>query len=199
MKLYYTNGACSLATRILINELGIPCEFEKVDLKSKKTEKGKDYLSINPKGSVPALAIDEHTVLTENSVIQQYLADKHQSSQTLPPTNDMKRYRVLEWVNFIATELHKGASPLFNSKLSQQIKEEIFIPNLKNKLSYTEKQLNKNQYLLGDFTLADAYLFVVLTWLPFVNINLAEWPNLNRYFGELKKRESIQQSLKQEA
>src|SRR5690349_3300917 len=110
MKLYYSKGACSLAVRIALHELGIPCEFEAVDLKAKKTEKGADFFKINPKGAVPTLVLDDHTVLTENAVIQQYLADKQKAFEVLPPVNDMKRYRALEWLNFVSTELHKGCS-----------------------------------------------------------------------------------------
>src|SRR5688572_12009519 len=113
MKLYYSKGACSLAVRIILHEIGAACEFEAVDLATKKTETGMDFLKINPKGAVPTLILDDKAILTENAVIQQYLAEKYHATQLLPPLGDMKRYRVLEWLNFISTDLHKSCGPLF--------------------------------------------------------------------------------------
>src|SRR5437870_2266196 len=113
MKLYYSKGACSLAVRILINELNISCKYEAVNLKTKETETGKNFYEINPKGAVPTLILENNNVLTENAVIHQYLADQQKAHHLLPNLNDFKRYQVLEWLNFIATELHKGFSPLF--------------------------------------------------------------------------------------
>lgn len=199
MKLYYSKGACSLAVRIVINEIGIPCEFESVNLQTKKTETGDDFLKINPKGAVPTLILDDQQVLTENSAIQQYLADEHDAIKLLPPTTNFRRYRVIEWLNFISTDLHKGCSPLFNSKLPQEVKNEIFIPALKNKIDFVENHLSNNRYLLDEqFTLADAYLFVILTWLPHFKIELSNWSSVSRYFEELRHRKSIEQSLAEE-
>lgn len=198
MKLYFSKGACSLVTRIIINELGLECEFESVDLKTKKTEKGKDYLSINPKGSVPALQIKNGEILTENAVVAQYLADEAKSSSLLPFIPSLERYRVLEWLNYITTELHKGFGVLFHSSISEDLKENTFIPLIKKKLSYVNAQL-KHDYLLGtNFTLADAYLFVMLLWTSHFKMDLNEWPNLEKYYERLKKREAILKSLKQE-
>lgn len=199
MKLYYSKGACSLAVRIVINEIGAPCEFESVDLHSKKTETGQDFLKINPKGEVPTLALDNGEILTENAVIQQYLADKYKATQVLPPLDNFQRYRVLEWLNFVSTDLHKGFGPLFNPDLPEDIKEKFVKPVLKKKLQWVDQHLSKNKYLLGDqFTLADGYLFVMLLWVLHFKMDLDKYINLSRYFSELKKRKSITQSLEQE-
>ncbi len=199
MKLYYSKGACSLAVRIVICELGVACEFEAVDLHTKKTESGIDYLTINPKGSVPALLLDSKEILTENAVIQQYLADEFKASQLLPPVGVFKRYRVLEWLNYVSTELHKGFGPLFNPKLPQDIKDNIVKPALKAKFDFVDQHLSHSKYLVGDqFSLADGYLFVMIFWLPNFNINSAQWQNITRYFADLKNRKSIHQALADE-
>jgi glutathione S-transferase len=199
MLLYYSRGACSLAVRITMHEIGIAAQFEAVDLKTKKTHSDKDYLTINPKGAVPALVLDTGEVLTENAVIQQYLADKYQAVQYLPPIGEVKRYRVLEWLNFISTDLHKGCGPFFNPHLPNEIKETIFKPNLKNKLNIVEKHLSTHTFLLGEtFTLADPYLFVILSWLSHFGMDITEWPSLKRYFENLKKRKSIEQAMHEE-
>lgn len=198
MKLYYTKGACSLAPRIIINEIGLPCEYESVDLKSKKTETGKDYYSINPKGAVPTLMTDEGEILTENAIIQQYLAEKSHAMELLPPVGDFTRYRVLEWLNYITTELHKGLGLLFNPMFPQATKDEIIKPLIQHKIHYVNKQLSQ-QYLLGEiFTLPDSYLFVMITWMFYFKFNLTDSSNLLRYFSRLKERPSIQKSLEQE-
>lgn len=198
MKLYYSKGACSLAPRIIINELRVNCDFEAVNLKTKQTETGIDFLKINPKGSVPVLMTDEKDILTENAVIQQYLADKYKAEQLLPNIGDFNRYRTLAWLNFISTELHKTCSVFFNASIPQDIKDTIFKPLFHKKLDLVEKNL-QNKFLLGNqFTLPDSYLFVILFWLPKFNIDIKSWPSLANYFNELKRRNSIQQALKDE-
>lgn len=200
MKLYYTPGACSLVVRIIIHEIGIDANFESVDLRTKKTETGDDFLSINPKGSVPTLQLEQGEILTENAVILQYLADHSHATQLLPPVGDFRRYRVLEWLNYAATELHKGIGILFNPAITEDIKETIFIPLIHSKLNYLNKHLQNHQYLLGDhFTLPDAYVFVVMRWALYFKIDLSKWSNLTRYLDELNHRKSIQESLKQES
>jgi glutathione S-transferase len=199
MKLYYSKGACSLAVRIVIHELGVASEFESVNLKTKQTETGADFLQVNPKGTVPTLVVDKNEVLTENSVIQQYLADKHQPNQLLPAMDHFKRYHVLEWLNFISTDIHKGFGPFFNAKVSVEARNEIFMPILKNKFDYVNQHMAQNKYLMGDeFALPDAYMFVMLLWLPHSKMQLDTWSNLSRYFAELQQRKSIQQSLREE-
>jgi glutathione S-transferase len=199
MKLYYSKGACSLVIRIVIHELQLNAEFCAVNLQTKQTENNEDFLKINPKGAVPTLMLDNKEILTENSVIQQYLADNYKGTQLLPAINDFKRYRVLEWLNYVSTELHKGCVPLFNAKVPEDIKDAIFKPALKAKINYVEKHLAQYEYLLGDqFTFPDAYLFVVLRWMPYLKIDLSDCPAITRYFENLKERQSIKQSLTEE-
>lgn len=199
MKLYYSKGACSLVVRIILNEIGLDFESESVNLQTKKTETGCDFLTINAKGSVPTLQLDNGEQLTENAIILQYLADTSHATQLLPIVGDFKRYRVLEWLNYITSELHKGFGPLFNPNLSQDMKDQVFIPLLKYKLQYIDSHLKEHQYLLGEqFTLPDAYLFVMILWTSHFKFDLKQCENLTGYFNTLKDRESIQKSLKQE-
>ncbi len=199
MKLYYSKGACSLAVRILLHEIGVACAFGSVHLKTKQTETGQDFLSINPKGSVPALALDNQEVLTENAVIQQYLADTYQATHLLPPVPDFRRYRVLEWLNFIAADLHKGCGLLMKPTLSEDIKENVFRPVLNQKLQYLSERLEQTPHLCGEqFSLADAYLFVILSWFPAFKVKWADWPVLSKYFSQLKERSAIQKALAEE-
>jgi glutathione S-transferase len=198
MKLYYSKGACSLAVRIALHEMNIPCEFEAVNLKTKQTESGEDYLKINPKGAVPTL-LDGKEVITENAVIQQYLADKQKATNLLPPIGDIKRYKILGWLNYVSTDLHKDCGLFFNPHMPEDVKENIFRPLLKNKLLAVDQHLQKNTFLADEqFTLPDSYLFVILTWLPYIKLDITQWPNLQRYFIELKQRKSVQQALQEE-
>jgi glutathione S-transferase len=201
MKLYYSKGACSLVVRITLNELGVVFETESVDLKTKKTETGKNFLSINPKGAVPTLVLDEGEVLTENAVILQYLADTSENgTMLLPEVGSLERYRVLEWLNFATTELHKTFGVLFNADVPQEIKDRIFIPLIKKKFKYISQSLGNRKYIAADhFTLPDAYLFVMMRWALFMKIDFKECSNLAKYFNELSDRKSIKESLKQES
>lgn len=199
MKLYYTSSVCSLAVRIILHELGISCEYESVNLKTKQTETGTDYLKINPKGSVPALCLNNNEILTENAVILQYLADKHSAVELLPPVGDIKRYRTLEWLNYVSTDLHRYCAPLFWSRFPDDIKATVFTPILNNKLSIVDRHLHDQQYLMGNhLTLGDSYLFVILIWLAKLKVNMTAWPNLSRYFADMKQRQSVQQALEEE-
>lgn len=198
MKLYFSKGACSLVVRIIINEIGIKCDYESVDLRTKKTEQGDDFFKINPKGSVPTIQLDNGDILTENAVILQYLADMNNASNLLPKITDFKRYRVLEMLNYVATEFHKTIATLFNPSLTDDTKEK-FRTMIKSKCQFIDKHLSNHHYLVGEsFTLPDAYFFVMLTWLAHFKFDLAEWTNINRYFAELNKRKSVHQSLVEE-
>ncbi|ARG97879.1 glutathione transferase GstA [Legionella micdadei] len=200
MKLYYSKGACSLAVRIIINEIGLDCEYESVNLKTKKTEKNEDYLAINPKGAVPSLELDKKEILTENVVIQQYLVDKFKATNLCPEIGDFHRYHVLAWSNYISTELHKTFGNLFNPAITSEMRENIFIPAIRKKLGYVDKQLSKTNFIAGDhFTMADAYLFVMLLWASQMNIDIKEFTHLSRYFAELNKRSAVIKSLKEES
>lgn len=199
MKLYYASSVCSLAVRIILHELSISCEYEAVNLKTKQTETGTDYLKVNPKGSVPALVLNNNEVLTENAVILQYLADINHAVELLPPVGDINRYRTLEWLNFVSTDLHRYCAPLFWSKFSDETKNTVFTPILKKKLLIVDNHLRDHKFLMGDrLTLGDSYLFVILIWLAKLKVNMNEWPNLSRYFIDMKKRESVQKALREE-
>ncbi|KIE05400.1 Glutathione S-transferase GST-6.0 [Candidatus Jidaibacter acanthamoeba] len=199
MKLFYSKGSCSLVVRILINEIGIDCEYEAVNLATKITESGCDFLSVNAKGSVPALLLDNGELLTENVVIQQYLADTYQAYNLLPSADNFLRYRALEWLNFITSDLHKSFAPLFNSQIPEDLKDKIFKPLLIKKLDFINKHLEKNAYLLGEeYMLPDGYLFVILTWLARVGLDISNWPLLADYKKKVLAREPVQRSLKEE-
>lgn len=197
MKLYYSPGACSLAPHIVLNEAGLPYSAEKVDLRSKKTAGGADFSRINPKGYVPALELDDGAVLTEGPAIDQYLADQVPDSGLAPKAGTLARYRLLEWLNFISTELHKQFGPFFHGGTEEEKSKQR--DKLGQRLGYIEGQIQGKQYLLGDvFTVADAYLFVMLTWLPKARVDLSAWPSLAAYFARVKARPQVQATLKEE-
>jgi glutathione S-transferase len=196
LKLYYTPGACSLAVRILINEIGIKADYEKVDLATHKTSSGEDFYKISDKGAVPTIITKDGKLLTENAVILQYLADSNNKTTLL--SRDFKRYKTLEMVNFVSTEIHKGFAPLFNQDLNQSAKD-IFIKKLRLKFEYADKILANSKYIAGkDFTIADAYFFVTTTWMKYANIEIKDFPNIERYITELSSRQSIKRSLSEE-
>lgn len=199
MKLYYSKGVCSLAVRIMLHEMNIACDYEAVDLKAKQTETGVDYLSINPKGAVPALLLDHQELLTETTAILQYLADTYHAPHLLPPVGNDKRYRVLEWLSFVNTDLHKNCSPLFWAKVAEETKQDVFLPKLITKLDFANQHLSSNKFLMGEtITLPDGYLFVILLWLARLKLDIATWPNLSRYYADMRKIKSVQQALMEE-
>jgi glutathione S-transferase len=172
MKLYYAPAACSLASHIVAREADLDLALEKVDLGAKKTENGRDYFSINPKGAVPALEIDGGEVLTENAIVLQCLADKVPHSGLIV-SNGRARWRFLELVNFIATELHKGFGPLWDSRTTAAGRE-ITIEHLSKRFDILDRQLGDKPYLTGEhFTIADAYAFAILNWTKIHNIDSA--------------------------
>ena len=195
MKLYYSPGACSQAPHIILHEAGLPHDSAKVDVRAKKLEDGSDYLQINPKGSVPALELDDGQVLTENAVILQYIADHAGAFELLPQPGDLRRYRVLEWVNFVATELHKSFGPLFNPAAGEETKQ-MARDLIAKKLDFVEQQIRDEPYLLGrQFTLPDAYLFVILGWTGKMRIDLDRWPRLAAFRERVAQRESAREVL----
>jgi glutathione S-transferase len=196
MKLYYKTGACSLATRIVLEEVGASYQSEKVDLKTKKTDSGKDYKQINPKGSVPALELDNKEVLTEGAVIMQYIADQYPDKKLVPKNGTFERYRLQEWLNFIATDLHKGFSPLFNVAYNEDVKKE-FRKNLTPKFDFLAERINGKTFVMGgQFTIADAYLFTILSWSEHVGIDLTKWPKIMGYYETIHNRPAVQTALK---
>ena len=196
MKLYYSPGACSQAPHILLHEIGLHHDAERVDLRAKRTEDGEDYLEINPKGAVPALQLDSGEVLTENAVILQFLGDRTSWPEVLPPMGDFRRYRVLEWVNFITTELHKSFAPLFKPGASEDTKQ-FFRDIIADKLSYVDRELGNGPYLMGEeLTLPDPYLFVMLGWTEKVLGGLDRWPNLKAFRERMMQRDSVRNVLR---
>ena len=194
MKLYYSPGACSQAPHILMHEIGLSHDAAKVDLRSKMVEDGRSYLQINPKGSVPALELDNGEVLTENAVILQYLGDRT-SSDVLPPSGDFRRYRVLEWVNFITTELHKSFAPLFSPAAGDETKR-FFREQIAKKLDYVDDKLGRGPFLCGDeLTIADPYLFVISGWTDKM-IGLNNWPNLTAFRERMLQRPAVRHVLR---
>lgn len=199
MKLYYAKGACSLSVRILLHELNMPCTYELVSLHKKQTELNEDYFEINPKGTVPALVIDTGELLTESVVILQYLAERKNDLTLLPPKADFRHYRVLEWLNFLTSDLHKNCSVLFNPNIPVELKDSYFKPSLKSKLDFMNHSLEGKAFLVDDhLTIADPYCFVILSWVRLFDISLADWPNLFHYFSMLQKRPAFVASLAEE-
>jgi len=198
MKLYYSPGACSLSPHIVLREAGLAFDAEAVDLGAKKTESGADYKAINPKGAVPALQLDNGQVLTEGSAIVQYIADQKPATKLAPAAGTLERYRLQEWLNYIASEIHKGFSPLFNPKATDEWKQ-VVKDNLAAKFDYLSKQLQGKDYLMGAFSVADAYLFTILGWSKHLNIDLAKWPVLSQYVERVGARPAVKAALEAEA
>ncbi len=193
MKFYYSPGTCSLHPQIALQETGLSVELVRVDLRAHKTEDGSDYYAINPKGYVPSLRLDDGTVLTEGAVIAQYIADQRPEARMIPPPGTLDRYRVQEWLNFIATEIHKTFQPLFGG--SDEAKEKARV-RLAKRFDFVAKALEGHSYLVGDtFSVADAYLFNMLTWTPFTGIDLGKWPALQAFFARVRERPSVQAAL----
>ena len=196
MKLYYSPGACSLAPHIVAREAGLDLDLAQVDLAA-KTIDGRDYREINPKSAVPALELDGGELLTENAVILQYLADRAPYAN-LVPGGGIERWRLLELLNFIATELHKGFSPLFNPAMPAEARR-IFVDNLAKRFNLIELPLGRWPHLTGEaFTIADAYAFTVLSWAAFLQVDLGNWPNIQAFLQRVVTRPRVQQALQEE-
>jgi glutathione S-transferase len=198
MKLYYFPGACALSPHIVLLEAGLPYTLVKIDSKTKKTESGEDFLTVNSKGAVPTLQLDDGRVLTEGPAIVQYLADQKPESGLAPRAGTFERYQLMEMLNYITSEVHKSFSPLFNPAGSAELKE-IFMANLAKKFDWLSGFLGKKTYLMGNaFTVADAYLFTVLNWTGFLKIDLGKWPVLAEYKSRIGHRPKVQQAMKEE-
>jgi glutathione S-transferase len=197
MKLYYAPGACSLSPHIVSRELGIAVELKKVNTKDKTIEGGGDYWKVNPRGYVPALVLDNGEILTEGPAIVQYLADQKPESGLAPKAGSFERYRLQEWLNFLTSEVHKQFSPLFKPNTPEDYKT-IAKENLANRFDWLDKQLAGKEYLTGKFTVADAYLFVLLNWTKVQNIDLAKWSNLSAFQKRVGARPKVQEALQAE-
>lgn len=198
MKLYFAPGACSLSPHIALREAGIAFDLEQVDLAAKKTKGGADYRAISPLGYVPALQLDDGTVMTEASAIAQYVADSKPAAKLVPPAGSKERYALLGWMNFIATEIHKGISPLWKPNTPEAYKE-IVKQTLATRFDHLSAQLGDKPYLTGDqFTIADGYLFTVLNWTNFLKLDMTKWPKLTAFMARVAARPAVQAALKAE-
>ncbi len=198
MKLYYSPGACSLAPHIALREAGLPFTLEKVDLRAKQTEHGADFTAINPKGYVPALELDDGSLLTEAGVMLQYIADQAPASELAPAFGTMARYHLMETIHFIATELHKSAGALFNPAAPEEWRQVVH-GLLGRRFGFIENRLGDRPYIEGaQFTVADAYLFTILSWSRPLKIDLTPWPGLSAYVARIGSRPKVIETLQAE-
>ncbi len=204
MKLYYKAGACSLAPHIVLAEMNTVYSVEAVDLANKTCATG-NYWNINAKGSVPALQMENGEILTEGAIISQYLADQKPETKLIPKFGTTDRYRCMEWMNFIATEVHKNMGTLFaadgmikNAEGNAEFKTAV-ANNLNKRMDFISNKLGNNTFLMGNnFTIADAYLFTCLGWSKFVNYDLSKWPNITNYMSRVFERPAVQRAMKEE-
>jgi len=198
MKLYYSPGACSLSPHIALLEAGLPYDLVKVDLRAKKLENGDDFLKVNPKGQVPALALDNGELVTEGPVIVQMIADKAAAKNLAPAANSAERYKLQEWLTYINGELHKNIGALFNPALSDDAKA-VFKDRAMGKFRYVDGQLAGKDYLMGkQFTVADGYLFTMLRWADAMKFDLSGLSNLLAYKARVGARPKVQEALTKE-
>lgn len=198
MKLFYAPGACSLSPHIVLNELDLPYTVEKVDLKNHTTASGADFYTINAKGYVPALQLDNGEALTEGPAIVQYLADQKPQAGLLPPAGSLERARVQEWLNFIGTELHKTLGALFNPSISTEARTKT-LDTFGKRLGFVEKALQGKDFLTGkSFSVADAYLFTIVNWAPKLSIDISPWPTVAEFQKRVASRPAVQKTLKAE-
>jgi len=198
MKLYYSPGACSLSPHIVLNEAGLPFEKIKADTKTKVLPDGSDYRSVNPLGYVPLLELDDGTRITEGPAIVQYIADQVPAKKLAPPNGTMERTKLQTWLNFVTSELHKGFSPLFNPSMPDEAKK-IFRERLGTRFAYLDKHLATNDYLMGkDFSVADAYAFVVSNWAGRVDVDLSSHANVLEWRKRVGARPAVQAAMKAE-
>lgn len=192
MKLYYSPGACSLASHIALVEAGVPFTADRIDMRTRQTSDGRAFTDVNPNGYVPALELDSGEILTEGQAILQYIADQKPGSHLAPPVGTMPRYRLLEWLSYVSSELHKNFGPLL-----RPVGPEEFLTatrdKLKLRLNHVAAHLASRQYLVGDhFTVADAYLYTILTWTRIAGMDLAAWPVLAAYRERIQQRPAVQ-------
>lgn len=195
MKLYYSPGACSLSPQIVLQETGLPYEAVLASTKTKKLQDGTDYYTINSKGYVPLLELDDGSRLTEGPAIVQYLADQVPEKKLAPPAGTMARYRLQEWLNYLTSEIHKSLGLLFDKSITDDFRQAV-TDKVGKRFAWIAKQLQGKQYLMGDtFTVADAYLFTLLTWHDWLKLDIAP---LQAYFDRVKARPKVAEVLKAE-
>jgi len=198
MKLYFSPGACSLSPHIALREAGADFELEQVDLRSKQTKSGGDFRKVNPKGMVPVLILDGGDTLTEGPAIVQYIADQNPASAIAPPPGSIARYHLMEWLNFVTSELHKNYTPLFKPTTPDDYKT-MARDTLAERYSFLNEKLAGRQYLMGDrFTVADGYAFTVTNWARIVKLDLAPWPNVQAFMERMRARPKVHEAMKAE-
>lgn len=198
MKLYYMPGACSLAPHIVANEAGVALDLVKVDGKTKKTETGEDFFAVNANGYVPTLVLDDGQALTEAQIVVQYLADLKPGTGLMPPAGEMARYHVQQWLALVSSELHKSFGPFFRPGTPEETKA-ANREHLARRLRYVDEQLAGKPFLTGEtFTAADAYLWTILGWAKFANIDLAPYANIQAFMGTVASRPAVQKTLREE-
>jgi glutathione S-transferase len=199
MKLYYMAGACSLATHICLHEAGAKFEATVLDRKNRTFSDGEAIEKVNSKGYVPVLKLDNGQILTENVAILLYVADQFPAAKLAPPAGaGIERYRLIEWLAFVNSEVHKGFGPLFYPEATEDLKK-YALGNISKRLTWLNTNLGARKFLAAEhFTAADAYLFTVLGWAAHVKLDLGQWPNVKRYHGELATRPSVVTALKAE-
>ena len=198
MKLYYSPGACSLAVHIALREADIAFELDKVNLRERKTASGEDYDQVNAKGYVPALRLDDGQVLTEDAVLLQYVADQRPEAGLAPPWGSMERYRLMEWLNFISSEIHKTLGALFNPKITSEWRDNQ-VTLFGRRADWLAEKLADQHFLLGQrFSVADGYLFTVLRWCQLHKIDTDRWPVLNHFQARVADRPAVEAALRAE-
>ena len=198
MKLYYTPGACSLAPHILLREAGLDFELERVDLASKKTASGADFLAINPKGYLPALQLDSGELLTEIPALMFWIGDHATGTALVPPAKSPVWYQMVSWLGFIGTELHKGFAPLFRPNISDEARAGV-VQQLSGRLKLADAALAGKSYLFGDrFCAADVYLFVVSGWSSYAKLDLSPYPSLQAFRARMMERPAVREAMKAE-
>ncbi|HEV8666854.1 MAG TPA: glutathione transferase GstA [Candidatus Paceibacterota bacterium] len=201
MRLYYSPGACSLSSHIIVREAGLDVEIEKVVSKGggKTTEpSGENYLEVNPRGYVPAIKLDSGEVMTEAAAIAQYLGDQAPEKKLAPEKGTKEHYQLLEWLTFISTELHKNFGPAFRKDLSEEEKTKA-VDKLKVRIGWVDKALEGKEYLVGNsFSIADAYCFTILRWHPKAGINLTDFPNVQTYYERIALRPMVMKAMEEE-
>ena len=198
MKLYYFPGACSLSPHIVLREANVPFELVKTDLRAKTTETGQDFWAVNKAGYVPALELDDGTVITEGPVILQYIADNLGGKHLAPANGTLERYKLQSWLNFISTELHKGFSPLFNPKVTGESKEALQ-ERLLARIAVLDKHLADTPYIMGKaFTLPDAYAYTVLSWAGRMKLDLSGFKAIGPYLERIAARPAVQAATEAE-
>lgn len=190
MKLYFSPGACSQAPHILVHELGLKVETEKVNLRNKG-----DFLKVNPKGYVPVLQLDDGALLTEAAVIMQYLADQKPAQGLIPKFGSMERYHCMEWLNYVATEIHKSVGPLWKPTTPEDYRS-IIKEDLEKKFTFLDDHFARNQFLMGaTMSVPDIYLFVVTTWTKYLKIDISHHKNLLKFLEAIGSRPATKAAL----